>query len=84
VRTSRAQARPLNPVPAQQARLLLAQGDLPAAARWIAGRGLQADDEPDFAREPGHLVLARLLLAKRRPGARAAGPAARGGGAGPD
>jgi LuxR family maltose regulon positive regulatory protein len=45
-RTSQAQAGPLNPVPAQQARLLLAQGDLPAAARWIAERGLQADDDP--------------------------------------
>ena len=67
-RTSQAQAGPLNPVPAQQARLLLAQGDLPAAARWIAERGLQADDEPDYAREPGHLVLARLMLAQDQPG----------------
>ena len=67
-RTSQAQGGPLNPVPAQQARLLLAQGDLPAAARWIAERGLQADDEPDYAREPGHLVLARLLLAQGQPG----------------
>jgi LuxR family maltose regulon positive regulatory protein len=67
-RTSQAQAGPLNPVPAQQARLLLAQGDLPAAARWIAERGLRADDEPDYAREPGHLVLARLLLAQGQPG----------------
>ena len=68
VRTSQAQAGPLNPVPAQQARLLLAQGDLPAAARWIAEGGFQADDEPDYAREPGHLVLARLLLAQGQPG----------------
>ena len=67
-RTSQAEAGPLNPVPAQQARLLLAQGDLPAAARWTAGRGLRADDEPDYAREPGHLVLARLLLAQGQPG----------------
>jgi LuxR family maltose regulon positive regulatory protein len=67
-RTSQAQAGPLNPVPAQQARLLLAQGDVPAAARWTAGRGLRADDEPDYAREPGHLVLARLLLAQGQPG----------------
>jgi LuxR family maltose regulon positive regulatory protein len=67
VRTSQAQAGPLNPVPAQRARLLLAQGDLPAAARWIAERGLQADDEPDYAREPGHLVLTRLLLAQDQP-----------------
>ena len=70
MRTSQpqAQAGPLNPVPAQQARLLLAQGDLPAAARWISERGLHAGDEPDYAREPGHLVLARLLLARGQPG----------------
>jgi len=62
-------AGPLNPVPAQRARLLLAQGDLGGAARWVAERGLAADDEPDYAREPGHLVLARVLLAQARPGA---------------
>ena len=56
------------PVPAQRARLLLAQGDLGGAARWTAERGLDADDEPDYAREPGHLVLARVLLAQDRPG----------------
>ena len=58
----------LNPVPAQRARLLLAQGDLDGAARWTAERGLDADDEPDYPREPGHLVLARVLLAQARPG----------------
>ena len=58
----------LNPVPAQRARLLLAQGDLDGAARWTAERGLTADDQPDYAREPGHLVLARVLLAHGRPG----------------
>ena len=58
----------LNPVPAQRARLLLAQGDLAAAARWTEERGLGADDEPDYPREPGHLVLARVLLAQGRPG----------------
>ena len=61
-------AGPLNPVPAQRARLLLAQGDLAAAARWTAERGLDEDDEPDYSREPGHLVLARVLLAQARPG----------------
>ena len=63
-------ARPglLNPVPAQRARLLLAQGDLAAAARWTQETGLAADDEPDYAREPGQLVLARVLLAQDRPG----------------
>ena len=58
----------LNPVPAQRARLLLAQGNLDAAARWTADRGLAAGDEPDYPRERGHLVLARVLLAQGRAG----------------
>ena len=58
----------LNPVPAQRARLLLAQGNLTGAARWTTDRGLAADDEPDYPRERGHLVLARVLLAQGRPG----------------
>ena len=58
----------LNPVPAQWARLVLAQGDLAAAKRWAQEAGLGADDEPDYPREPGHLVLARVLLAEDRPG----------------
>jgi LuxR family maltose regulon positive regulatory protein len=58
----------LNPVPAQRARLLLAQGDLVGAARWAEQRGLGADDEPDYVREPEYLVLARVLLAQDRPG----------------
>jgi LuxR family transcriptional regulator, maltose regulon positive regulatory protein len=58
----------LNPVPAQRARLLLAQGDLAAAARWTKEQGLAAEDGPDYPREPGHLVLARVLLAQARPG----------------
>jgi LuxR family transcriptional regulator, maltose regulon positive regulatory protein len=58
----------LNPVPAQRARLLLAQGNLPAAAGFVQQYGLGADDEPDYPREPGQLVLARVLLAQDRPG----------------
>ncbi len=58
----------LNPVPAQRARLLLAQGDLVGAACWVEQRGLGVDDEPDYAREPEYLVLARVLLAQDRPG----------------
>ena len=54
----------LNPVPAQHARLLLAQGNLTEAARWTTEGGLSADDEPDYPRERGHLVLARVLLAQ--------------------
>ena len=58
----------LNPVPAQRARLLLAHGDVAAAARWTRERGLDAGDEPGYPREPGYLVLARVLLAQDRPG----------------
>ncbi len=59
----------LNPVPVQRARLLLAQGRVAAAARWTEEGGLVAGDGPDYAREAGRLVLARVLLAQRRPGA---------------
>ena len=58
----------LNTVPAQRARLLLAQGDLTGAARWTTEVRLSADDEPDYPREPGHLVLARVLLARGEAG----------------
>ena len=58
----------LNPIPARWARLLLAQGDLAAATRWTQQNDLTADDQPDYAREPGYLVLARVLLAQGRPG----------------
>ena len=57
----------LNPAPAQRARLLLAQGDVTAAARWTRETGLHAGDEPCYPREPGYLVLARVLLAQQRP-----------------
>jgi len=57
-----------NPVPAQRARLLLARGDVRAAARWAAAAGLGADDQPDYPREPAYLVLARVLLARNEPG----------------
>ena len=38
----------LNPVPAQRTRLLLAEGDLPAAARFAQDNGLGPDDEPAY------------------------------------
>src|SRR6266699_1686656 len=56
----------LNPVPAQRARLLLAQGEVAAAARWAHERGLSPDDEPPYSREREYLVLARVLLAQNR------------------
>jgi LuxR family transcriptional regulator, maltose regulon positive regulatory protein len=57
----------LNPVPALRARLLLAQGDLAAAARWTQERGLGPHDEVSYPREPEYLLLARVLLAQDRP-----------------
>ena len=51
----------LNPVPAQRARLLLAQGKTDRVAQWAADCGLGPDDPIEYPREPGHLVLARLL-----------------------
>ena len=57
----------LNPVPAQRARLLLAQGDVDQAGRWAHDCGLDSDLQPVYPREPGQLVLARLLLAQDRP-----------------
>ena len=58
----------LNPVPAQRAWLLLAQGDLAEAARWTQEIGLGSGDDADYLRELGHLVLAQLLLAQGKPG----------------
>ncbi|HKO86643.1 MAG TPA: LuxR C-terminal-related transcriptional regulator [Actinomycetota bacterium] len=57
----------LNPVPAQRARLLLAQGEVAEAARWVRARGLDAEDEPTYPREREYLVLARVLLASDVP-----------------
>jgi LuxR family maltose regulon positive regulatory protein len=58
----------LNLVPAQRACLLLAQGNVAAAARWAEEKGLGAGDEPHYPSEPEHLLLARVLLAQGRPG----------------
>jgi len=57
----------LNPVPAQRARLLLANGQVAEAARWVRARGLAADDQPSYPREGEYLVLARVLLAEQTP-----------------
>jgi LuxR family transcriptional regulator, maltose regulon positive regulatory protein len=53
-----------NPIPAQRARLALAQGRVGDAAAWLRDRGL--DDQPSYPREPEYLVLARVLLASNR------------------
>jgi LuxR family maltose regulon positive regulatory protein len=56
----------VNPVPAQRARLLLAQGNVAAADRWTQQRGLSAEDEPGYPQELDYLVLARVLVAQHR------------------
>lgn len=53
------------PAPAERARLLLAQGQVDQAARWVEERGLGAEDELSYLRERDHLLLARVLLAGR-------------------
>jgi LuxR family transcriptional regulator, maltose regulon positive regulatory protein len=58
----------VNPIPAQRARLLLAQGNVAAAARWTGQQGLRPEDEPSYPQELEYLVLARVLLAQDRPG----------------
>ncbi len=58
----------LNLVPSQRARLLLAQGDVQAAAEWTTAAGLSPEDEADYPREPAYLVLARVLVAQHDPG----------------
>ena len=45
----------LNPVPAQRARLLLAQGHIAAAARWAQETAFAADDEPDVPEGAGSI-----------------------------
>ena len=58
----------LHPVPVRRARLLLAQGDVEGAARWVRERGLDPGDRPRYPKEPEQLVLARVLLATDRAG----------------
>jgi ATP/maltotriose-dependent transcriptional regulator MalT len=57
----------VNPVPAQRARLMLAQGNIAAAGRWAQQRELGPADEPGYPQELEYLVLARVLLAQDRP-----------------
>lgn len=51
---------------ALQARLHLAQGNLPMVERWRAEAGIDASDEPTFERESEYLVLARLSIAQEK------------------
>jgi LuxR family maltose regulon positive regulatory protein len=57
-------------VEARQAGLWLAQGDLVAAVRWLAGRALDADAPAPYDYQAEYLMLARIRIAQewRAPG----------------
>ena len=57
----------LNPIPAQRAWLLLAQGDAAAAERWTRERAVRPHDAPTYPSEMAYLVLVRILLARGKP-----------------
>jgi ATP/maltotriose-dependent transcriptional regulator MalT len=57
-----------NPAPLERVRLLLAQGLTTEAERWTEERGLTADDDVTYMREPDYLVLTRVLVARSDPG----------------
>jgi LuxR family maltose regulon positive regulatory protein len=56
----------VRPIPAQLARLRIAQGRLADAREWATGRGVTLTDEPTYLAEFDHLTLARLVLAEHR------------------
>jgi LuxR family maltose regulon positive regulatory protein len=56
----------VRPVPAQRARVFVAQGRFGDALGWAHARGLTADDDLSYLREFEHITLARTLLARFR------------------
>ncbi|HEX5095933.1 MAG TPA: LuxR C-terminal-related transcriptional regulator, partial [Acidimicrobiia bacterium] len=59
----------VRPIPALQARVHLARGDLDAADEWSRRRGLTVDDELTYVLEFEHITLARILVARQHPDA---------------
>jgi LuxR family maltose regulon positive regulatory protein len=53
-------------VEARQAGLWLAQGDLPAAVRWLAKRALGVDDQFIYEQQAEYLLLARIRITQER------------------
>jgi LuxR family maltose regulon positive regulatory protein len=53
-------------ISAWQARIWVAQGNILAAAQWLAERNLNLDGELPFVHEPEYVAMARVLLAKER------------------
>ncbi len=56
----------VRPVPAWQARLAIAQGNLSAARAWARRVDVSASDDLSYEHEFEHLTLARLLVAQGR------------------
>ena len=54
----------IRPIPAQAARIHVAQGRLREAEAWLGERGLSVDDSLSYVGEYEHITLARVLLAK--------------------
>ena len=63
----------VRPVPAQRARVLVAQGRLDEALAWAREQHLEPDDDLHYLREYEHITLARILMHQEN-----AGRAARG------
>ena len=52
------------PLPAQAARIHVAQGRLREAGAWVRERGLSVDDNLSYVGEYEHITLARMLMAQ--------------------
>ncbi len=55
----------VSPIPAQRARIWIAQGRLDRTLAWVGARHLAVDDDLAYLSEFEHITLARLLIARR-------------------
>jgi LuxR family transcriptional regulator, maltose regulon positive regulatory protein len=58
----------VRPIAALKTRIWIAQGRLVEAQGWVREQGLSAEDDLSYLREFDHVTLARVLLAKSKPG----------------
>lgn len=56
----------VRPIPAQRARIYLAQGRLASAQNWVLERELTVDDDLNYLYEFEHLTVARVLIVQFR------------------
>ncbi len=56
-----------SPVWPDGVRVLLAQGDVASARRWVQAARVETDPQPDLWRAPEYFALARVLVAEGRP-----------------